>query len=71
MLMGQKASADVIKIDPAVNEVLVQEAAAATKGFSGRELAKMVASMQVPPLCRKKKIALMIKKGKKGKIKKK
>lgn len=46
MLMGQKASADVIKIDPAVNEVLVQEAAAATEGFSGRELAKMVASMQ-------------------------
>ena len=47
MLTGQKTTTDVIKVDPAVDASLIQEAARATDGFSGRELAKMVASMQV------------------------
>lgn len=47
LLTGQKTSTDVIKVNPAVDSSLIQEAAKATDGFSGRELAKMVASMQV------------------------
>lgn len=51
LLTGQKTTTDVIRVDPGINDTLVQEAAAATEGFSGRELAKMVASMQVHALC--------------------
>lgn len=47
LLTGQKTTTDVIKVDPAVNDSLILEAAKSTEGFSGRELAKMVASMQV------------------------
>lgn len=36
-------------IHPGVDDALILEAAQATEGFSGRELAKMVASMQVIP----------------------
>ena len=45
-LTGQKQSADQIKVDAGVNDALLEDAAERTDGFSGRELAKMVASMQ-------------------------
>ncbi|KAK9814443.1 hypothetical protein WJX72_006002 [[Myrmecia] bisecta] len=44
-LRGRKGSADVIATRD-IDDALIQEAAEATEGFSGRELAKMVASMQ-------------------------
>lgn len=47
LLTGRKQSTDRIRVDPRVDESLVAEAAALTAGFSGRELAKMMASMQV------------------------
>lgn len=46
-LTGQKQSADKIRIDDGVDAALIDEAAALTDGFSARELAKLVASMQV------------------------
>lgn len=50
-LRGRSTRPDAIQLRGITPE-LVQEAAAATEGFSGRELAKLVASMQVqfPPL---------------------
>jgi len=45
-LRGRSARPDAIQMRGITPE-LVQEAAAATEGFSGRELAKLVASMQV------------------------
>lgn len=45
LLRGQKASADTIRVE-GVTEQHVQEAADATEGFSGRELAKMISSIQ-------------------------
>ena len=44
---GRKTQSDRIMVHPDINDALIQEAAAATEGFSGRELAKMAASMQV------------------------
>lgn len=43
---GRKAVSDRIHMS-GVDAGLINEAAGATHGFSGRELAKMVASMQV------------------------
>jgi ATPase family AAA domain-containing protein 3A/B len=45
-LRGRKASADRITIDPAVDAALLSSAAAAMEGFSGREIAKFMASIQ-------------------------
>ncbi len=47
-LRGRSADPDAIKIRD-ITPDLVEEAASATEGFSGRELAKLVASMQVVP----------------------
>ncbi|GFR42049.1 hypothetical protein Agub_g2865 [Astrephomene gubernaculifera] len=46
LLKGRKASADTITIDEGINEALLAEAAKATEGFSGRELAKFMAAVQ-------------------------
>ena len=43
---GRSARSDAIAVR-GVTDAMIAEAAAATEGFSGRELAKMVASMQV------------------------
>ena len=45
LLLGRKGMADRIML-AGVDDSLIAEAAAATEGFSGRELAKLVASMQ-------------------------
>ncbi len=45
-LRGRGAKSDAIAVR-GVTPAMIEEAAAATEGFSGRELAKMVASMQV------------------------
>ena len=45
-LRGRSAISDTIKIRD-ITPDLIDEAARATEGFSGRELAKLVASMQV------------------------
>ena len=45
-LRGRSARSDAIAVR-GVTDAMIAEAAAATEGFSGRELAKMVASMQV------------------------
>ncbi|GIL58833.1 hypothetical protein Vafri_13806 [Volvox africanus] len=46
MLKGRKASADRITISENITEELLAEAAKATEGFSGRELAKLLAAVQ-------------------------
>lgn len=46
MLRGRKLSADRITLDPGVNQQLLQSAAARMEGFSGREIAKLMASVQ-------------------------
>jgi ATPase family AAA domain-containing protein 3A/B len=46
MLRGRKLAADRITVDPGVNEQLLQAAAARMEGFSGREIAKLMASVQ-------------------------
>eukprot|EP00775_Hariotina_reticulata_P009234 gene9234-9399_t len=46
MLRGRKLSADTIGVDPSINEQLLQAAAAKMEGFSGREIAKFMASVQ-------------------------
>ncbi|PNH11925.1 ATPase family AAA domain-containing protein 3-A, partial [Tetrabaena socialis] len=46
LLKGRKASADRITVDEGVNEALLAETAAATEGFSARELAKFLAAVQ-------------------------
>ncbi len=43
---GRSGAPDAIKIRD-ISPELIEEAAVATEGFSGRELAKLVASMQV------------------------
>jgi hypothetical protein len=45
-LRGRSADPDVLKMRD-ITPDLITEAAAVTEGFSGRELAKLVASMQV------------------------
>jgi len=45
-LRGRKLSADTIAVDPSVNQQLLQAAAAKMEGFSGREIAKFMASVQ-------------------------
>ena len=45
-LRGRGAQPERIRIS-GVDDRMIQDAAAATEGFSGRELAKLVASMQV------------------------
>lgn len=46
-LRGRSGAPDRIELRD-IDGGLLDEAAAATEGFSGRELAKLVASMQVP-----------------------
>lgn len=46
MLRGRKLSADRISVDPGVNEQLLRSAAERMEGFSGREIAKFMASVQ-------------------------
>lgn len=45
LLRGRAGRPDAIKV-AGISPELIQEAAEATEGFSGRELAKLVASMQ-------------------------
>ena len=45
-LRGRGAKSDAIAVR-GITPAMIDEAATATEGFSGRELAKMVASMQV------------------------
>lgn len=46
LLRGRKLAADRIAVDPAVNEGMLASAAARMEGFSGREIAKFMASVQ-------------------------
>ncbi len=46
MLRGRKVAADQIKVAQEVDQQLLQEAAAKMEGFSGREIAKFMASVQ-------------------------
>jgi hypothetical protein len=46
MLRGRKLAADRITVDPGVDEALLAAAAARMEGFSGREIAKFMASVQ-------------------------
>ncbi|KAG2495260.1 hypothetical protein HYH03_006533 [Edaphochlamys debaryana] len=46
LLKGRKSSADTIAIAEGITEALLAETAAATEGFSGRELAKFMAAVQ-------------------------
>ena len=46
LLRGRKAAADEITVDPEVDDKLVGEAAKEMSGFSAREIAKCMASMQ-------------------------
>ena len=48
LLRGRGGRPDAIKAK-GITPDIIQEAAAATEGFSGRELAKLVASMQASP----------------------
>jgi hypothetical protein len=48
MLRGRKTVSDRVKM-VGIDDALIREAVSATDGFSGRELAKLVASMQVGP----------------------
>ena len=48
LLRGRSGRPDAIKAKGITPEI-IQDAAAATEGFSGRELAKLVASMQASP----------------------
>ena len=48
LLRGRSGRPDAIKAK-GITPDIIQEAAAATEGFSGRELAKLVASMQASP----------------------
>lgn len=45
-MRGRKLAADRITVDPAVNKQLLEQAAAKMEGFSGREIAKFMASVQ-------------------------
>lgn len=46
LLRGRKVSADTIAVDAGVNQQLLESAAAKMAGFSGREIAKFMASVQ-------------------------
>lgn len=46
MLRGRKLSADRITVDAGVNQQLLEAAAKRMEGFSGREIAKFMASVQ-------------------------
>ncbi|KAF6259265.1 hypothetical protein COO60DRAFT_1514012 [Scenedesmus sp. NREL 46B-D3] len=46
MLRGRKLAADRIVVDAGVDQALLSEAAAKMEGFSGREIAKFMASVQ-------------------------
>eukprot|EP00882_Tetradesmus_deserticola_P029047 GHRQ01032441.1.p2 GENE.GHRQ01032441.1~~GHRQ01032441.1.p2 ORF type:complete len:131 (+),score=76.71 GHRQ01032441.1:75-467(+) len=46
MLRGRKLAADRIAVGPGVDAALLDEAAAQMEGFSGREIAKFMASVQ-------------------------
>jgi ATPase family AAA domain-containing protein 3A/B len=46
MLRGRKLAADRITVDPSVDELLLASAAQRMEGFSGREIAKFMASVQ-------------------------
>jgi ATPase family AAA domain-containing protein 3A/B len=45
-LRGRGGSPDPIKVDPAIDDAAVAQAAADTAGFSGRELAKLASAVQ-------------------------
>lgn len=46
LLRGRKLAADRISVDAGVDDALLSSAAAAMEGFSGREIAKFMASVQ-------------------------
>lgn len=46
LLRGRKLAADRITVDPAVTDALLADAAKRMQGFSGREIAKFMASVQ-------------------------
>lgn len=46
VLSGRGKATDHIKLDSSIDDALISSAATLTEGFSGRELAKLVASMQ-------------------------
>lgn len=46
LLRGRKLAADRINVDSAMNEAVLASAAKRMEGFSGREIAKFMASVQ-------------------------